>query len=197
LEIGIKELCRNAKIIGDTIDITGCRYGMHDRTNTYIGETVYYSFLAGFVKLINAKQILEIGTHYGGSVMAMERGTNTDAKIVTIDIKFKDSVALSEYKNIKRVTGDSTSPAVVKEVDKYLEPPIDLMFIDSLHTKNFVFLNMKRYGKLLPKYIVFDDIHINATMNDLWSKLISKYTNYDLSSIVDREKAGFGIIQLR
>ncbi len=196
LELNINELCHKAKAVGDTIDITGCRYGIHDRTHSDIGETVYYSFLAGLVRVINAKQILEIGTHYGGAAMAMARGSVPDTKIVTIDIVLKNELTLSVYPNIKHIEGDSTNRSVVKEVNKYLIPPIDLIFIDSLHIKKFVFFNMKMYKHLLPKYIVLDDIHINKTMDDLWNKLILKYPSYDLTDIVERGRAGFGIIQI-
>lgn len=177
--------------------MSDCRYGIHDRTKKDIGETKYYHFLAGLVKVISAKQVLEIGTHFGGSIMAMSKGAHSDTKMVTIDIELKNNEALFPYTNIKRITGDSTNTVVIKEVNKYLKPPIDLIFIDSLHIKKYVYYNMKRYANLLPKYVVFDDIHINSTMDDLWNKVSTNYPSCDLSEMVDRKKAGFGIIQLR
>lgn len=197
MEVDIKTLCDKAKIVGDSIDTTGCKYGFHDRTKSYIGEAEYYSFLAGFVSVISAKQILEIGTHHGGSAMAMARGSSADTKIVTIDIVLKENNSMLEYKNIERITGNSTDSGIVKQVVSRFEPPIDLIFIDSIHTKNSVFFNMKKYKNLLPKYVIFDDIHINETMEEMWDKLVLKFPSYDLSVIVNRKNAGFGIIQLR
>jgi hypothetical protein len=34
----------------------------------------YYFFLAGFVRLKNCRSIFEVGTHYGGSTLAMLHG---------------------------------------------------------------------------------------------------------------------------
>ena len=196
LAIAFHDLCQRAREIGDTIDITGCRYGLHSRTKTDIGETVYYRFLAGFTRLIGAKQVLEIGTHYGGSVMAMARGA-ASAKLVTVDITRKNEPAFAAFPNIQRIQGDSTKPVVAAKVSKLFSPPIDLIFIDSLHTKEAVLLNLKTYGHLRPRYAVFDDIHINPTMDELWEELSAQYPHCDLSDITDRRRVGFGAIQLR
>ena len=196
MEMNFQDLCQHSREIGDTIDITGCRYGLHARTKTDIGETVYYRFLAGFARLIEAKQILEIGTHYGGSIMAMARGA-ASAKLVTVDITHKNEQAFASFPNIQRVQGDSTQAKTAAQVSRYFVPPIDLIYIDSLHTKEAVLLNLKAYGHLLPRYAVFDDIHINPTMDELWDELSAKYPHCDLSDITDRRRVGFGAIQLR
>lgn len=191
------DLCARAKELGATIDITGCRYGLHTRTKTNIGETEYYRFLAGFASLIAARQILEIGTHYGGSVMAMARGAGPEARLVTVDITRKNEPAFAAYPNIRRVQGDSTKITTATLVQSYLSPPIDLIYIDSLHTKEAVLHNLELYAPLKARYAVFDDIHISPSMDELWVELSAKYPACDLSDIADRKRVGFGAIQLR
>ena len=188
--------CEQARAIGSTIDITGCRYGFNSRTKQDIGEAEYYRFLAGLARLIQASQILEIGTHYGGSIMAMARGAGPDARLVTVDITKKNTEAFKPYPNIVRVQGDSTTPDIALEVCGFFSPPIDLMYIDSLHTKEAVLSNLKRYESLQPKYVVLDDIHISDSMNDLWDLLQGRYETCDLSDIADRKRVGFGVVKL-
>ncbi len=191
----LSELCAEAKEVGRTIDISGCRYGYHNRTKVDIGETEYYRFLAGFARVVQAKQVLEIGTHYGGSIMAMSRGV-PGAKLVTVDITNKNVEAFATYPDVTRVRGDSLTPAVSAQVTALLSAPADLMYIDSLHTKEAVLANMEMYSKLRPRYIVLDDIHISDSMDDLWVYLRSRYETVDLSDIADRKRVGFGAVAL-
>lgn len=197
LEVEFFNLCQRARKLGDTIDITGCRYGLHTRTKTDIGETEYYRFLAGFTSLTGARQVLEIGTHYGGSIMAMARGAGPYAKLVTVDITRRNEPAFAAYPNIRRVQGDSTKQTTATLVRSYFSPPIDLIYIDSLHTKEAVLLNLELYASLKPRYAVFDDIHISPSMDELWAELSAKYPACDLSDIADRKRVGFGAIQMR
>lgn len=189
-------ICEQAKVAGQAIDITGCRYGLHNRTKQDIGETEYYRFLAGFVQVIKARQVLEVGTHYGGSIMAMARGAEKDARLVTVDITHKNATAFKPYTNIKRIQGDSLAPPTARLVLSCFARPIDLIYIDSLHTKEAVLGNLETYAPLQPRYAVLDDIHISDSMNELWMELQGRYETCDLSDIADRKRVGFGAVRL-
>ena len=193
----LKDICDEAKVVGTQIDITGCHYGLHSRTKRNIGETEYYRFLAGFARVTQAMRILEIGTHYGGSIKALARGADSKASLVTVDLKLHNQEGFSGCTNIHRVRGDSLAPATIVEVSKWMAGPIDLMYIDSLHTYDAVMANISEYAHLNPEFIVLDDIHINETMDKAWEELGSRYETCDVSDIADRRRVGFGVVRMR
>src|SRR5262245_9451833 len=87
----IAELGRADWSVGHTIGLPHVCYGpahwnggkkFHDE------PFPYYYFLAGLVLSQNCSTIFEIGTHYGGSCLAMLRGIADphSARIVTVDV---------------------------------------------------------------------------------------------------------------
>jgi hypothetical protein len=78
--------------IGKSIDLSNIGYGpAHWKGGERFVSSPYpyYSFLAGLVQSQNCKRIFEIGTHYGGSALAMMRGiVDPDkAKIVPLTLQ--------------------------------------------------------------------------------------------------------------
>jgi len=194
----LREKCIAAAKIGNGIDISGCHYGHHKRTNRYIAEAPYYKFLAGFVRESGACKILEIGTFSGGSAMAMLRGVAPEKKadIVTIDIKRVSNTGLDALsENVKRITGDSTAPRVVEQVLGHFKDGCDIIFIDSKHDDPSIRANMEAYLPLKPKFIVLDDIKINPSMEEAWKRLFESYDCFDASGLAERN-VGFGVVSL-
>lgn len=191
----LMEICEEAYERGKTINIDGCHYGPHSRTKRYYAETEYYRFLAGLCSVVDAKQVLEIGTHYGGSIMAMSRGTGKDAFLVTVDVIMRNTERFKQYPNVHRVLGNSISDAVAKKVYVLFHPPIDVLYIDSTHTYEDVMANIQMYKGLKPRFVVLDDIHINDSMKSLWTTLQNKYECIDVSEWSKRN-VGFGVVKL-
>jgi len=190
---------------GRKIDLAGCNYGETDGCAKFIGRpTKYYYFLAGFVKTQNLRYILEIGTHFGGSIMSMAKGmprwSMRRSKIVTVDITRKNEEGFKDYPRIKRLQGDSTSDKIVEELTGIFNKPIDLFYIDSLHEYKHTKRNIEIYSEMLkPKYIILDDIRLSVEMQRFWSEMIDRFGENasDISLMVGRRKAGFGIIKYR
>ena len=198
------DICRKAVKEGRKIDLTGCNYGETDGCCRFIARpTSYYYFLAGLVKTQHLTYILESGTHCGGSILSMARGLNRrhilKSRLVTVDVEQKNPEGLKDLKYIKRVQGDSASDDVSNEVVRLFNRPIDLLYVDSLHeyshTKKVVDIYSER---LKPKYVVLDDINLSEPMRRLWSEIVEKFGKeaLDVSEIVGRRNAGFGIVRL-
>lgn len=200
MSMTIQQICEHAAKSGDEMDLTGCDYGPHKRSNLYLGVQPYYHFLAGFVQTLGCRTILEIGTSYGGSMMAMSRGCPADqpeTKLVTIDKVDIAGQQLLDLRHIQRVHGDSLAPATVREAGLHLTSPIDLLYIDSKHSYDHTKSNILLYGAAFcPRFVILDDIHLNAEMDALWSEMSATYRNhaFDASDLAKRP-GGFGVLE--
>lgn len=198
-------LCETAMKEGRKIDLSNCNYGQTDGCCRFVARpTNYYYFLAGLVRTERLLYILESGTHWGGSIMSMTRGVSqkdlAETRFVTIDIVNKNNEGLNRYMHIKRILGDSAEGAIADEAAKVFDRPIDLFYIDSLHeyvhTKKIFDLYRKR---LKPRYVILDDIRLTEEMDRFWQEVTALFGDdaLDVSEIVGRRKAGFGIVRCR
>lgn len=204
----LENICKQAIFEGKKIDLTGCNYGSRvyefpsQRRDFIATPYPYYFFLAGLVRSQRLANILEIGTHWGGSIMSLSRGLHSQdlgkSKLATVDITYENEEGFKKYPHIKRIYGDALNKKVVKEVVAYFKKDIDLMFIDSVHEYGHVKLCLYIYANMLkPKYIILDDIRYNYSMRKLWSELTNEFGNraFDTTEISMREReAGLGII---
>ncbi|NQT22505.1 MAG: class I SAM-dependent methyltransferase [Candidatus Omnitrophica bacterium] len=201
----MKDLCEKAMAKGQRIDLSGCSYGETTGCCPFIERpTNYYYFLAGFVRILKLKNILEIGTHFGGAIMSMARAIPkrhiSRSTLVTIDVTYKNEDGFKAYPYIKRIFGDSLSDKTVKESITSFTDPIDLLYIDSVHECGHTKKNIDIYaGALNPRYIILDDIRQCDSMQRLWSDLVEDFKNraFDASDISIRKGAGFGVIEWR
>jgi predicted O-methyltransferase YrrM len=196
----LQEICENAARAGNEIDLTGCDYGPHKQSSQYLGVPHYYRFLAGFVQTLGMRKILEIGTSYGGSMMAIARGCGADrrgAQLVTVDKVAIAGPGLAALEDVKRVVGDSLKPAALTEVAKHLTPPIDLLYIDSKHSYDHTIENVRIYGvRFRPRYVILDDIRLNAEMEKVWAEFSAQLGEraFDASRLSKRH-TGFGVLE--
>lgn len=189
----LNEFCQLAWELGKTIDLSGCKYGYHSRTKTQVGTSPYYYFLAGLARLVNAQQVLEIGTFKGGSARALSTGA-PGARVVTVDIS--KPPPFSGYPGVLSLVGDSLNQVTAASVLEALSPPVDILFIDSHHSYQSTKDNFVVYKELLkPRFVVLDDISLNPEMTRLWEELQTKYLCCNVSGIVGRT-CGFGLIRL-
>ena len=199
----LRRISEKAMSEGLKIDLTGCSYGETTGCCPFINRpTNYYHFLSGLVRSERLTYILEIGTHFGGSIMSMSRGLSfkniSKSRFLTVDITRKNDRGFREYPHIKRIQGDSLDEKVIKEAIEYFDRPIDILYIDSLHEYGHTKKNMEIYGgSLNPKYIILDDIRQCTSMQKLWREIIREFgeSAFDASEISIRKGAGFGIIK--
>jgi LPS sulfotransferase NodH/4-hydroxybenzoate polyprenyltransferase len=170
----VSEVIRGAWETGRAFDLTGIGYGrIHWDNEQDISSTPfsYYFFLAGLVRLTGAKRILEIGTHCGGSIRAMQAGlSSTDgAVLVTVDVSRESDAYLTDTSIIRKVVGDANSAETFATIRKYFEDGCDLLYIDARHDFWPTYLNYALYVTALrPAMVVLDDITLNQDMEHFW-----------------------------
>lgn len=200
--MNLQHLCESTALVGHSIDLTGCDYGPHKRSQRFLGVQTYYYFLAGFVRHLRLRKILEIGTSYGGSMMAMHRGCESiesGLELVTIDKIDMAGEGLIRLGRVQRIQGDSLATETLHKTRARLSTPIDLLYIDSKHSYEQTQRNIAIFGACFhPRFIILDDIHLNAEMEKLWGDIRERYDNlaYDASEIAGRP-SGFGILACR
>ena len=205
----LKELVKQAWIVGNQIDLTECTYGVwHDGKTVFTTPSSYYYFLAGMVRVNRLSKILEIGTYRGGSILAMHRALEDKsvAKLVTIDINLFEPERLKSFPEIERIEGDSASAEVISEVVKKFEgEPIDLIYIDGDHKYESTMAAYSIYTTLLkPKFVIFDDITLNDSMFRMWRDILKTHGDRVLNTVEvepgirpESTNPGFGISQIR
>ncbi len=186
---------------GEQLDLHDCAYGAW-RGDFVSSPHRYYYFLAGLIRTCGFARIVEIGTHYGGATTAMSHGIGEEhadeACIVTLDITHFNDDELRKLRGLHRITGDSLRRSVIDEVCRRFSGPIDLLYVDSRHERLETLQNIAVYAnRLQPEVIVLDDIHLNESMQDLWRQIVSLRIGRttDVSLLVDRKSAGFGVIE--
>jgi hypothetical protein len=196
--VNLQHLCESAVIVGRSFDLTGCDYGPHKRSQRFLGVQPYYHFLAGFVRHLNLRKILEIGTSYGGSMMAMYRGCKLEepgVELVTIDKIDMAGAGLIRLGRVERICGNSLAPDTLAKAKAQLSTPIDLLYIDSKHSYDHTLQNIASYaGHFHPDFVILDDIHLNEEMEALWGEMQGRYGHlaYDASDLAERP-TGFGV----
>lgn len=205
----LKELVKQAWIVGNQIDLSECTYGAwHDGKTVFTTPSSYYYFLAGMVRANRLSRILEIGTYRGGSILAMHRAIadKSVAKLVTIDINLFEPERLKTFPEIERIEGDSASAEVISEVVKKFEgEPIDLIYIDGDHNYESTMAAYSIYTTLLkPKFVIFDDITLNDSMFRMWRDVLKTHGDRVLNTVEvepairpESTNPGFGISQIR
>ena len=122
----LQNYCAAAEKAGRDIDLRGCDYGPHKRTNQHLGVQPYYHFLAGFAQTTGCRKVLEIGTSYGGSMMAINRGCGVSPlglELVTVDKIDLAGQGLIALTHITRIHGDSLLPATIRYLSYDTEFP--------------------------------------------------------------------------
>jgi len=208
MTLPLASLVEQAWAAGQGIDLKEVQFGPSLpgwKDDRFFAQTFpYYFFLAGLVRSQQCSRILEIGTHYGGSGLAMLRGVAEpdQAKLLTIDITDLNP-ALHSVTGLKKITGDANSEAVISQIfDYFAGETVDLIYIDTNHSFMPTLLSLGIYGFLLrPRFIVMDDIHLAEGMRKIWARVCGSYSEaincIDVVPAIRREQCGFGLLRLR
>jgi cephalosporin hydroxylase len=110
--------------------------------------------------------IIEAGTFHGGSAILwamIQREVSPEGRVITIDIEDKREPAAIAHPIAKQrvdfLLGSSTAPEIVAEVQRRAEGKRVLVLLDSLHTADHVYDELKAYAHLVPVggYVVVQD----------------------------------------
>ncbi len=143
------------------------------------------SLLSFIIKLIGAKNILEIGTFSGYATICMARALPDDGKIVTIERN--DEIEWLFQKYFKQSGLESKIVSQVgdaKEIIKEIELEIDLAFIDGdkreyIDYYEAVLPKVKNGGLLIADNVLWDDkIFKPVVSNDYMTKGIIAFNDY-------------------
>ena len=138
----------------------------------------YYRFLYGLCRVTAARKILEVGTDYGGSIIAMRQALPRDATatLITVDISNASDEQLASYPDVFKIQGDACAQGTVERVMSSISAPIDLLYIDTEHDFRTTIATFGIYSSLLtPRYIVFDDVTLNDEMAQVWTAVRTRY----------------------
>jgi predicted O-methyltransferase YrrM len=139
----------------------------------------HYKLLAGFVKALNPKLVIEIGTATGTSTLSLKKHLDKDAKVVTYDLfswkddektvlcesDFEDGQLSQKVDDISYTTGF--------EKNKPLLEKAELIFIDASHDgkcETRILNNLKKIKFQKPPILIFDDIRI-WTLLKFWREI--------------------------
>lgn len=187
----------------DEIDLSECYYGESHWSELFIDKPHdYYYFLAGIVAKLKCRRILELGTHFGGSIFSMAKGLEhvkqSQVEIVTVDIRDNNTEAFENNKIVTRFLGNCLSPGIIQKIGHSFSGAIDLLYIDSHHYYNHTRKCVDVYLKLVsPRYIIIDDIYLNDSMRQLWNELKNEHGDnaIDITGYSRREEnVGFGLL---
>ncbi|CAO3441348.1 O-methyltransferase [Azospirillum endophyticum] len=164
----------------------------------------YYRFLAGLMQGLECRRVVEIGTEFGESALAMAQGMGGSGELlVTIDLIDR----IGEFNPppmVKRIVGDAAAPATIRRVlDLCDGRPIDVLFVDSAHHYAETIAHFSIYAVLLrPKLVILDDIVLSETMAMLWADLLRTYGGAainasDVEPNIRTPECGFGLLDLR
>lgn len=163
----------------------------------------YYRFLFGLCRVLGARRILEIGTDYGGSILAMRHAIEgEELALVTVDVTNASDEQLTGHPEIIKVLGDCRGSETIEMVLRRLSPPIDLLYIDTEHDFENTMASYAIYNSLLaPKHLVFDDITLNEEMRIFWGIMKARYGNRAVNAVevvpairAHPRNPGFGVI---
>lgn len=192
---------------GLTINLDHCVYGPATGGNRgYIDETMsYYRLLAGHCALTKARIVMEVGTHYGGSTLALlsgiKAGGAADPLLVTMDVTDLNRERLAQEPEIHKIIGDSTELSFVAALASDLPSrDIDLLYIDALKDPGFVLTTLYNVHAIgvRPRCVILDDVQTNDEMRRFWDLLEAEEPLAFLLSRdfphIRRPDMGYGII---
>lgn len=170
--------------MGRKLDLSTCIYGPAGKEHGgFIAEPMaYYQLLAGLCAHARAIRVLEVGTHFGGATMSMLTGMKARSgakpvRIATIDVTSLNEAMIGQHPEITRIIGSGSSPDVMDQAVRALgSPAVDILYIDALKSHEFV-VNFLRAAtrRVMPRWIIIDDININPSMRRMWTAVKKEY----------------------
>lgn len=181
--------------------------------------------LSKVIYKLSPKNVLEIGTQYGGTFYLLSKLSNCGKKIsvdleegihggISIDeIKNRNKFLESEFTDIHFLNSDSHEQSTLKKVEKILDgESVDVLFIDGDHTYDGVKKDFEMYRHLVRDggMIIFHDINYmsfdpSCEVYKFWDELknkeeFKKYSIYEINhncSWVSHNEVmgGIGVIQ--
>jgi hypothetical protein len=207
-DLTVEQICLAAFALGQTLDLEDCIYGPNTKAkNGFLGHGLsYYRLLAGLAAMIDARTVVEIGTHFGGSTRALWRGMNYTGgagKLLTVDIEDISCPALRELDGLQVLIGDAADKRVLAElVQRVRGDTVDLVFLDGKKDAVFVETILQHLlSRLEVRWLVIDDVRDRSTLHVFWhhAESIWKSDAFEVSQRhpeIRDQQYGMGVIRL-
>jgi len=192
-------------------DVVDFAYKNYELTQVY-SEIVAFS---KFYKELNCKNVLEVGSLYGGTFYVLCKLSNSNGVKISLDypmyegqpenIKLKNTHERMKTfaDNVKIVTADSHLDSTKQKISEILNgEELDFIFIDGDHTYEGVKKDFEMYSTFLKDggYIAFHDINdtelhrsLNCYVAQFWNELTHyKKIEFNTKSMY----MGIGVVQI-
>jgi FkbM family methyltransferase len=192
-------------------DVVDFAYKNYELTQVY-SEIISFS---KFYKELNCKNILEIGSLYGGTFYVLSKLSRPDGLKISLDypmydnqpelIKLKNTYEKMKTfsDNVKIVTADSHLETTKQKISEILNgEELDFIFIDGDHSYDGVKKDFEMYSSFLKDggYIAFHDINdtelhrnLNCHVAKFWNELTQyKKIEFNTKSMY----MGIGVVQV-
>lgn len=189
----------NAALNEINLDDIAVRPTVPDYFTIWPGE--HYKLMAGFVKVLQPKVLIEIGTDTGLSSLAMKKYLPPDGKLVTFDLRPWREVPEHDLVEADFADGrleqriaDLADPDVFEE-NRSLLQRAQLFFIDGPKNLTFETALMKHLRTIQfdqPPILIFDDTRLTSMLK-FWYEL--PMPKLDLTGL--GHWSGTGMIELR
>jgi cephalosporin hydroxylase len=131
---------------------------------TWMGMPVWKNILDAWIYQeiiyeIKPDVIIEIGSRYGGSTLYLANLLDLLDKGIVISIDKDRSVYHLEHDRVKVLTGSSSDPAIISEVDRLCKGKSALVIQDGAHHKEQVLEDLENYSKFvgINSYFIVED----------------------------------------
>lgn len=108
--------------------------------------------------------VLETGTAYGGSALFFAHVFDLlgSGRVVTVDIK--ENPGRPKHNRITYLSGSSTSPEILGQIDHLVGDGSALVVLDSDHSRDHVLSELEAYPKFVKEggYLVVEDTNVNG-----------------------------------
>ena len=125
------------------------------------------------------RRLLEIGTYKGGTFFMLCQVCTPDAHVATIDLTLPPDVESfgRPRQHVATFEGSSTSEEVRKEIGRFFDAPIDVLFIDGDHEYEGVKADFELYSPLVRHggHVVFHDIVPDDGSGSMWVGGVPEY----------------------
>jgi len=168
---------------------------IEDVSNT--NGCAFYQWSISLIDVMKPKQVLELGGAMGVWSICALHTLPQESKLYSITLPeggLEFSYIVDKYTNFFPILGDDLDMKNWEGVDL---SKTDLWFIDSLHEKEHLEKELNLYSPFFKKgaIILFDDIHINNGMEEVWKEIRNKeWDCYDATDPL--HYSGFGICKV-
>lgn len=161
-----------------------------------------YCWLPGFLATLKPKQVVELGGAMGVGDICMLHGLPQESKLYSITLaerglEFSFIKDKSKYPNFYPIVGDDLD---LNNWPKNLDlSQTDVWYIDSEHSEEQLRKELELYKQFFKKgaIVLFDDIHLNPGMNNVWTDLDNIFPvakKFDLT--VPLHWSGWGLVEV-